>query len=69
MFAYNSTGPDAVTELCLGTDLSLRATKEMAKSIGRSMATERHLWLSLQSKRKIFLFLDGHPAVPFWPIQ
>ncbi len=40
-------GPDTVCELRQATDLSLRATKEMARSIGRSMAalvaTERHL--------------------------
>ncbi|CAM4558277.1 unnamed protein product [Leuciscus chuanchicus] len=44
-------GPDTVAELRRATDLSLRATKETAKSIGRSMAalvaTERHLWLNL----------------------
>ncbi len=38
-------GPNAVCELRRATDLSLGATKETAKSIGRSMlvATERHL--------------------------
>ncbi len=40
-------GPDTVCELRQATDLSLRATKEMPRSIGRSMAalvaTERHL--------------------------
>ncbi|XDV52443.1 hypothetical protein PO909_021171 [Leuciscus waleckii] len=45
-------GPDTVAELRRATDLSLRATKETAKSIGRSMAalvaTERHLWLNLK---------------------
>ncbi len=44
-------GPNAVCELRWATDFSLRATKETAKSIGRSMAalvvTERHLWLNL----------------------
>ncbi|CAM4592174.1 unnamed protein product [Leuciscus chuanchicus] len=44
-------GPDTVAEIRRATDLSLRATKETAKSIGRSMAalvaTERHLWLNL----------------------
>ncbi len=43
-------GPNAVCELCRATDLSLWATKETAKSIGRSMAalvaTERHIWLN-----------------------
>lgn len=42
---------DAVAELHQATDLSLWATKEMARAIGRSVAalvaTERHLWLNL----------------------
>ncbi len=42
--------PSSVCELRRATDLSLRAAKETAKSIGRSMAalvaTERHLWLN-----------------------
>ncbi len=46
-----SIGPNAVCELHQATDLSLRAAKETAKSIGRSMAalvaTERHLWFNL----------------------
>ncbi len=45
-------GPNAVCKLRRATDFSLRATKETAKSIGRSMAalvvTERHLWLNLR---------------------
>ncbi|MGL5882283.1 MAG: hypothetical protein ACRCY0_03465, partial [Synechococcus elongatus] len=43
--------PDAVAELRQATDLALRATKQTAASIGRSMAamvaTERHLWLTM----------------------
>ncbi|XP_048039521.1 uncharacterized protein LOC125264325 [Megalobrama amblycephala] len=43
--------PDAVAELRQTTDLALRATKQTAASIGRSMAamvaTERHLWLTM----------------------
>ncbi len=39
-----------IAELCRVTDLSLRATKEIARAIGRPMAalvvTERHLWLT-----------------------
>ncbi len=46
-------GPNAVCELLLATDLSLRAVKETAKSIGRSMAalvaTERHVWFNLSN--------------------
>ena len=46
-------GPEVVCELRRATDLSLRATKETAKSIGRSMAalvaTERQLWLNLSN--------------------
>ncbi len=55
-------GPNAVCELRRATDFSLRAAKETAKSIGRSMAalaaTERHLWLNLSNikvKDKNFL--------------
>lgn len=40
-----------VEELHQATDMSLRATKETTRAIGRSMAalvtTERHLWLNL----------------------
>ncbi len=43
--------PEAVTELRRTTDLALRATKQTAAAIGRSMAamvaTERHLWMNL----------------------
>ncbi len=49
-----------IGELRKATDLSLRATKETARTIGRSMAalvaSERHLWLTL---------LD----VAFWPFR
>jgi hypothetical protein len=61
--------PDAVAELRRTTDLALRATKQTAAAIGRSMAamvaTERHLWLSLADigdKEKAFL-LDS-PVSP-----
>ncbi|KAL1276542.1 hypothetical protein QQF64_036165, partial [Cirrhinus molitorella] len=56
---------DAVAELRRATDLSLRATKETAKSIGRSMAalvaTERHLWLNLSDMddKDRFFLLDA----------
>ncbi|KAL1249624.1 hypothetical protein QQF64_020629 [Cirrhinus molitorella] len=43
--------PDEVAELRRTTDLALRATKQAATSMGRSMAamvvTERHLWVNL----------------------
>ncbi len=55
-------GPKTVCDLRRATDLSLRATKETARSIGRSMAdlvtTERHIWLNLSNikgKDKTFL--------------
>ncbi|XDV15099.1 hypothetical protein PO909_015239 [Leuciscus waleckii] len=54
--------PEDIAELRKATDLSLRATKETARAIGRSMAamvaTERHLWLNLsgiKEKDKSFL--------------
>ncbi len=43
--------PDEVAELFRTTDLALRATKQAATAMGRSMAamvlTERHLWVNL----------------------
>ncbi len=53
---------DDIQELRRTADLSLRATKETAKAIGRSMAAlvavERHLWLTLsdiKEKDRVFL--------------
>ncbi len=76
-------GPNAVCELRRATDLSLWATKETAKSIGRSMAalvaTERHIWLNLSNikgkdKNCPLWFSLTHPAplrldamVQTWP--
>ncbi len=61
--------PNLVCKLRRATDLSLRAAKEMAKSIGRSMAalvtTERHLWLNLSNiKGKDKNFLMDAPISP-----
>ncbi len=61
--------PSLVCKLRRATDLSLRAAKEMAKSIGRSMAalvtTERHLWLNLSNiKGKDKNFLMDAPISP-----
>ncbi|KAI2646935.1 Transposon Ty3-G Gag-Pol polyprotein [Labeo rohita] len=57
-----SFSEEAFLELRRATDLSLRATKQTARSIGRSMAAmvaaERHLWLNLtgmKDRDKIFL--------------
>ncbi len=54
--------PDEVAELRRTTDLALRATKQAATAMGRSMAamvvTERHLWVNLadlEKKEKGFL--------------
>ncbi len=54
--------PDEVAELLCTTDLALRATKQAATAMGRSMAamvvTERHLWVNLadlEKKEKGFL--------------
>ena len=58
-------GPEAVAELRRTVDLSLRATRETAYSVGRSMAalvaTERHLWLNLSASkdRDKFVLLDA----------
>ena len=61
--------PEDIAELRKTTDLSLRATKEMARAIGRSMAalaaTERHLWLNLSGiKEKDKSFLLDAPLSP-----
>lgn len=60
---------DALCELLRTTDLSLRAMKETAKSVGRSVAplvaTERHLWLNLSGiKEKDKSFLLNAPLTP-----
>ena len=58
-------GPEAVAELRRAMDLSLRATRETAFSVGRSMAalvaTERHLWLNLSAikDKDKFVLLDA----------
>ncbi len=61
--------PDEVAELRSTTDLALRATKQAATAMGRSMVamvvTERHLWVNLadlEKKEKGFL-LDA-PVSP-----
>ncbi|KAL0159829.1 hypothetical protein M9458_043554, partial [Cirrhinus mrigala] len=56
-------------ELRRAADLSLRATKETARAIGRSMAAlvaaERHLWLTLSDmKEKDRVFLLDAPLAP-----
>ncbi len=61
--------PDEVAELCRTTDLALRATKQAATALGRSMAamvvTERHLWVNLADigKKEKGFFLDS-PVSP-----
>ncbi len=62
-------GPDTVCDLRRATDLSLRATKEMARSISRSMAAlvtmERHIWFNLSNiKGKDKNFLTDAPLSP-----
>ncbi|KAL0178806.1 hypothetical protein M9458_024248, partial [Cirrhinus mrigala] len=54
--------PDEVAELRRTTDLAIRATKQAATAMGRSMAamvvTERHIWVNLADlgkKEKGFL--------------
>ncbi len=60
---------DDILELRRTADLALRATKETARAIGRSMAAmvaaERHLWLTLSDiKDKDRVFLLDAPLVP-----
>ncbi|KAI2653798.1 hypothetical protein H4Q32_014146 [Labeo rohita] len=65
---------DDISELRRAADLSLHATKEAARAIGRSMAAmvaaERHLWLTLSDmKEKDRVFLLDAPACAFWPVR
>ncbi|KAI2665916.1 Transposon Ty1-H Gag-Pol polyprotein [Labeo rohita] len=58
-----------LAELCRTADLALRATKETARAVGRSMAAmvaaERHLWLTLSDmKEKDRVFLLDAPLEP-----
>ncbi len=61
---------DEVAELRRTTDLALRATKQAATAMGRSMAamvvTERHLWVNLADigKKENGFLLDA-PVSPF----
>ncbi len=64
---------DDIAELRRTADLSLRATKEPARAVGRSMAAmvaaERHLWLTLSDmKDKDRVCLLDPPALVFWPV-
>ncbi len=61
--------PDEVAELRRTTDLALRATKQAATAMGRSMAAivvmERHLWVNLADlERKEKGFLLDAPVSP-----
>ncbi|MGL5156228.1 MAG: hypothetical protein ACRC9H_15105, partial [Aeromonas veronii] len=65
-----AVGPDAIKEMRLTADLALRATKETANSVGRSMSamvvTERHLWLNLtEINKEDKSFLLNAPLNPF----
>ncbi len=58
-----------IVELTRTADLALRATKETARAIGRSItalvAAERHLWLTLSNmKEKDRVFLMDAPLAP-----
>ncbi len=60
---------EGIFELHRATDLSLRATKETARPIGRSkaalVATQRHLWLTLsQIREKDRVSLLDAPILP-----
>ncbi len=64
--------PDEVAELHRTTDLVLRATKQAATAMGRSMAAmvvmERHLWVNLADlERKEKGFLLDAPILPSVP--
>ncbi|XDV19288.1 hypothetical protein PO909_024787 [Leuciscus waleckii] len=66
---------EAFSELRRATDLSLRATKQMARAIGRSISalvsTERHLWLNLtgiKDNDRVFLFDSPSISVAQTPV-
>ncbi len=54
--AAGGVAPDEIEELRRSCDLALRATKQAARTIGRSLAalvvTERHLWLNLSGLKE-----------------
>ncbi len=60
-----STDPGLMQELRTATDFALRATKVMARSLGKAMSTmvvqERHLWLNLAEMKDVdkARFLDA----------
>ncbi len=60
-----STDPGLMQELRTATDFALRATKVMARSLGKAMSTmvvqERHLWLNLVEMKDVdkARFLDA----------
>ncbi|KAL0185429.1 hypothetical protein M9458_021126, partial [Cirrhinus mrigala] len=59
--------PDKVAELRHTTDVALRATKQAATAIGRSIVVaERHLWVNLADigKKEKGFFLNA-PVSPF----
>ncbi len=64
-----STEPGLMQELRTATDFALRATKVMARSLGKAMSTmvvqERHLWLNLAEMKDVdkARFLDA-PHLP-----
>ncbi len=72
--------PEVLNELCTAPDLAPRATKVMARSLGRVMSTlvvqERHLWLCLVdigmvgSSRFLYPSLASSATQPVtWPIS
>ncbi len=62
--------PDEVADMCRTTDLALRATKQAATAMGRSMAamvvTKRHLWVNLADigKNEKGSLLDAQSHLP-----
>ncbi len=65
--------PDEVADMCRTTDLALRATKQAATAMGRSMAamvvTKRHLWVILadigKNEKGSLLDAPVSPSEPF----
>ncbi len=63
-----STDPGLMQELRTATDFALRATKVMARSLGKAMSTmvvqERHLWLNLAEMKDVDKAPSRRPHLP-----
>ncbi len=65
--------PEVLRELRTAPDLAPRATKVMARSLGRAMSTlvvqERHLWLCLVDIGTPTKSVPQGSCIPDWPLR